>query len=309
MWLPFLSIDPPPGAKPEPDALAASLAGADLIVVENLCSLPLNLEASTLAKDVLAEVSGRVLFHHHDLPWEREHLAHLTEFPPRQPDALHVAINEHAQAAMSERGIDAHLIRNAFDLSPRPGDRDGTRRQFGFAADEIVVLQPTRAIPRKQVAAGIQFAEDLREFVAPRDVHFWLTGPAEDGFGPELERIVSTANVRLAQGRAPNTEDAYAAADCVVFPSTWEGFGNPVVEALVVNLPVVVAHYPVLDELIGLGLRFLSIDDPRSVATRVDNPDPETDAHNRKVLEAHLDLADLPQRIADAFTTVGWDQW
>lgn len=298
-----------PGGRSEPDALAAAIVGADVVVVENLCSLPLNVEASTVAAEVLEEYSGRVLFHHHDLPWEREHMAHLTQFPPKRPGSLHVVINQLAQRALGDRGIASHLIRNAFDLHPAPGDREGTRAQFGFAEEDIVVLQPTRAIPRKQVGSGIQFAEELTSVVAPRPVRFWLTGPAEDGFGPELEQLVETAQVPIVEGRAGRAEDTYAAADCVVFPSNWEGFGNPVVEALVVDLPVVVGHYPVLDELVDLGLRFLPIDDPAAVAARIDATDVAINEHNRRVLEEHFDLRDLPGRISDAFATVGWDQW
>ena len=309
VWLPFLAMDPLPGATPEPDALGAALSGADLVVVENVCSLPLNLEASSIVADGVGEFHGRVLFHHHDLPWERDHLAHLTQFPPRQPGSLHIVINEHAQRALADRGLESHLIRNAFDLSPRPGDRDETREALGFASDDVVVLQPTRAIPRKQVAAGIRFAEQLDEAVAPRRVRFWLTGPAEDGFGPELDRLVRDAHLPITLGRAPKKEDAYAAADCVVFPSSAEGFGNPVIEALAVGLPVVVAHYPVLDELVALGLRFLSIDEPGVVAARIATPDVAIIASNRRCLEEHFDLADLPTRIADVFATVGWDRW
>ena len=45
-WLAFLAIDPVPGSTPDPGALAAAIAGADLVVVENLCSLPLNEQAA-----------------------------------------------------------------------------------------------------------------------------------------------------------------------------------------------------------------------------------------------------------------------
>ena len=64
-----------------------------------------------------------------------------------------------------------------------------------------------------------------------------------------------------------------------------------------------------LDEFVDLGLRFLSIDDPAAVVSRIDDPDAETNAHNRRVLEEHFDLRDLPNRLSDAFATVGWDQW
>ena len=103
--------------------------------------------------------------------------------------------------------------------------------------------------------------------------------------------------------------DAYAAADVVVFPSSWEGFGNPVIEAMIADRPVATADYPVLDELIALGLEVLSIDDPDAVADVLRHPDPEFHARNRECLRAHFDLRDLPRRIAGAFATVGWDHW
>src|SRR5690242_7964678 len=69
--LPFLAIDPPDDTASAPDELAATLAGTDLVVVENLCSLPINPDASALAAAVLDGHEGRVVFHHHDLPWQR----------------------------------------------------------------------------------------------------------------------------------------------------------------------------------------------------------------------------------------------
>ncbi|MBM3671059.1 MAG: glycosyltransferase family 4 protein [Actinobacteria bacterium] len=308
-WLPFLAITPVPGARVEPDALAASIAGADVVVVENLCSLPLNLEASTIAAEVLSAYEGRVVFHHHDLPWERPHLAHLQGFPPQRTNSLHITINRLAAHALEQRGIEAHLVRNAFDLQPPQGDRAGTRASLGFQPDHLVVLQPTRAIPRKEVQRGIAFAQALQAHVGTRSVQFWLTGPAEDGYGPELEELVASAGLPVTEGRAARPEDAYAAADVVVFPSSWEGFGNPVIEATVAGKPVVVAHYPVLDELIDLGLNLLSIDDPGRVAEVVRDPSLRDDDANREFLRKHFDLNDLPARLRDAFAAVGWEEW
>jgi hypothetical protein len=148
VWVPFLAIEPVAGARPEPDVLGAAISGADLVVVENICSLPLNLEATSLAATVLDAHRGRVLFHHHDLPWERPNLAHVKGFPSQRPDSLHITINDIARNELRDRGFDARTIRNAFDLDPPPGNREATREDFRFGPDDVVVLQPTRAIPR-----------------------------------------------------------------------------------------------------------------------------------------------------------------
>lgn len=312
-WLEFLSIDPPAGATPEPDALAATLAGVDLVVVENLCSLPLNQTAAEITAEVLARHGGRVLFHHHDLPWERPALTHLVAFPPRRPNSLHVTINQQASDALSNRGIESVVIRNAFDLDPEPGDRGGTRRAFGFGDDDLVVLQPTRAIPRKEVGVGIDFAESVQTAISAdcvnRLVRFWITGPAEDGFDAELDRLIKSASVPVTVGRAPSPADAYAAADIVVLPSSWEGFGNPVIEAIITGRPLAAARYPVLRELLDLGLTIPDLTDPGAVARLIDEPDPSAEASNRACLRAHLDLDDLPDRIRAALAGIGWDRW
>jgi mannosylglucosylglycerate synthase len=307
--LAFLAIDASPGQQREFDGLRAALVAADLVVVENICSLPLNLSASQAVADVLATHEGRVLFHHHDLPWERPHLAHLADFPPARPGSLHITINDHARDALADRGIGAEVIRNAFELDPVPGDRKHTREALGFSDNDLVVLQPTRAIPRKEVGRGIEYAEHLAELTPERPVRYWLTGAAEDGFGPDLERLLAAAKVPFRHQRVPRAADAYAAADVVVFPSSWEGFGNPVIEATIAGRPVATAHYPVLGEITALGLRVLSIDEPAAAAKALREPDPRTQEANRACLRAHFDLADLPRRISRAFSTVGWDHW
>lgn len=308
-WLPFLAIEPVDGAGPDAEALGAAIAGADLVVVENLCSLPLNVTASMTAAAVLAEHSGRVLFHHHDLPWERPHLDPVPGIPPDRPDSLHITINDAARHALVERGIAAATIRNAFDLDPEPGDRPGTRAAFGFHPDDVVVAQPTRAIPRKEVGRGMAFAAALADVVTPRPVRFWLTGPAEDGYDAELDQLIAAAPVPVTRGRAPRREDVYAASDVIAFPSSTEGFGNPVIEATVAGTPIAVAHYPVLDELLALGLQLFSVDDPAPIARWLAAPDDAVIAQNRAVLVREFHLADLPTRIRAAMAAVGWRDW
>jgi glycosyltransferase involved in cell wall biosynthesis len=307
-WIPSLAIDPAPGANPDPEALAAAISGADLVVVENICSLPLNLEAATMVRDVLVAHRGRVCFHHHDFAWERPHLEHVTGFPPDLPGALHITISDHARRGLADRGIDARTVPNSFTFDAEPGDRATTRRDLGIADDEVVLLPPTRAIPRKNIGGGLSFAGRIAGRLAPRPVRYWITGPAEDGFDREFAALVAAADVPVHIGRAPRSADAYAAADLVVFPSTWEGFGNPVVEAVAARRMVAVSSYPVLDE-IRADLDLLSIDDPDRAAAWLAAPDDRVVERNLTRARDRFSIEHLPRRIAACFSEVGWDRW
>ena len=164
-------------AAPTPGEIDSALEDAELVVVENLCSLPLNPAAARVVADVLR--GRRAVLHHHDLPWQRAQYAGFPP-PPDDPAWVHVTVNELSRTELARVGIAATVIHNAFDIDAPGGDRDLPRGALGLDPADRLVLQPTRAIPRKNVGGAIALAEAL-------DAVFWLLGPAEDGYGPELD--------------------------------------------------------------------------------------------------------------------------
>jgi glycosyltransferase involved in cell wall biosynthesis len=307
--LPAYAIAVPDGCRADPGALTAALDGADVVVAENICSLPLNIDAACAAREALAAHRGRVVFHHHDLPWQRPELAAVPGLPPALPGALHVVVNDRSREELTARGMAARTIRNSFDFDAPAGDRDSTRAAYGFADTDVVVLQPTRAIPRKNVPGGLRFGEALAALVRDRRVVYWLTGPAEDGYGPTLARELEATTLPVAMGRAARAADAYAAADVVAFPSTWEGFGNPVIESVAARRPLAVYGYPVLDEIVTAGLRVFSVEDPGAVAAWLASPDAALLEANRELARRNFSLTDLPSRLDAAFADAGWSSW
>jgi hypothetical protein len=279
--VPGLSIGA--AAPPTPDAVGAALGDVDLVIVENLCSLPLNPAASDVVAGVLR---GRpAVLHHHDLPWQRPHLAHLPG-PPDDPAWVHVTINELSRRELAQRGIVAPRIAYLFDPDPPAGRGDAVRAALGVGPQERLVLQPTRALERKGVPAGVRLAERLGAV-------YWILGPAEDGY--DLEGALAGARTRTLVGRPPGTgvHDWYAAADVIAFPSTWEGFGNPTIESAVHERPLAVGDYPVAEELRAFGFRWHGADD----ASVIDDG-PAVLAHNHEVARTHVALADLPKALA-----------
>jgi glycosyltransferase involved in cell wall biosynthesis len=315
--IPALAIDAPgdrPAHAPVDDAtIAGALRGADLVIVDNLCSLPLNPEAAEAVARVAAAHKGRIVFRHHDLPWQRRHLAHLgADLPPRVRGALHATINLRSRRELEARGFaGAATIHNFFDLDPDPGDRARTREEFGFPGDAFVVLQPSRAIERKNVPGAVRFATQITRMI-DQPVHLWVAGPAEDGYGETLRRIIERAEVPVTLGRAARVADAYAAGDLVVFPSTWEGFGNPVIESIAARRACAAFPYPVLAEILAAGVRCFSTEQPDVVARFLREPDPRRETYfdvNLRRARLSFSLADLPATIEQTFSAHGWTAW
>lgn len=273
--------------------VAGALGNAELVVVENLCSLPFNPAAARLVVEVLR---GRpAIFHHHDLPWQRSRFAARSFRIADDRHWRHVTINDLSRRQLAQRGIEAVVIRNAFDTDAPPGDRDATRQRLGLGEAELLVMQPTRAIARKNIPAALALAESL-------GATYWLLGPAEEGYDEELSALLTSAPIRCIHGPAGTAASAdiahaYAAADVVSFPSTWEGFGNPVVESAVWRRPLAIGTYPVASELAAYGFRWLDAADHAAVRAWLDQPDPAWLDHNHAVARASFSLATLDRAL------------
>jgi len=98
-------------------------------------------------------------------------------------------------------------------------------------------LEPRKNLPTLLDAYGALLDEDP-------DLDLVLVGPT--GWGGSADEVESRVR-RLPSGRAhllgrldsPDLHRAYAGARAFCFPSTWEGFGMPVLEAMAHGVPVV----------------------------------------------------------------------
>jgi glycosyltransferase involved in cell wall biosynthesis len=282
---------------PDKDEIAEVLADCDLVVVENLLTIPMNLPASRVVAEVLR---GRpAILHHHDPAWQRERYAGITELPPDDPAWRHVVINHLTAGEFAERGLVATCIWNGFDVHVPPGDRDRVRASLGVAHDEVLLAHPVRAIARKNIPAALALAEAI-------GATYWLTGPAEEGYGPVLEQLLDHAPCRVLHRPLPHRRDVYAAADAVAFPSTWEGFGNPPIEAAIHRKPVAIGPYPVAREFVALGFRWFDAARPSALRSWLDHPDEGLLDHNEQVARRYLSLEAMTERLATLVRDAGW---
>jgi len=268
---------------PDRDQLHRALADADLVVVENLCSIPLNLPA---ARATAALLRGRpAILHHHDPPWQRARFRHITELPPTDDAWRHVTINRLTREEMAHRGIEATCIHNGFPTDTGHGDRLGVRARLGVSPDALLLAHPARAIPRKDIPTAVHLAEELGGT-------YWLWGPPEDGYDDELAKILRAARCPVVQGTAGEpTIDLYSAAP---------------VEAAIHRLPAAVGPYPVKTELLELGLRWYPSDDAAPLRAALANPDPDELERNRQVALRHLSLDAMSDSIRALLRDARW---
>ncbi|HAF70395.1 TPA: hypothetical protein DCL37_03440 [Candidatus Acetothermia bacterium] len=264
--------------------------GIELVDVENLISLPLNLAAGIALVEIIRKTEIPFICRHHDFYWERDELSRsrlrkfLDEnFPPHDDETIHVVINRRAQRELRLRhGILATRIPNVLDpamVGALDEFNSDFREAFGVPRDAVLFLQPSRIIERKCIEDSVRLAAAVQARLR-RPVWLLVTGPPGNGRedDPYCQRVLGLAEelsvpvvlgwrrifIRRGHGeggKVYSMADAYAHADLVTFPSRIEGFGNPVIEAAANHLPLVVRHYPVLDDMLEKGFRFVLLKD------------------------------------------------
>ncbi|GIG36082.1 glycosyltransferase family 4 protein [Cellulomonas pakistanensis] len=145
-----------------------------------------------------------------------------------------------------------------------PDDVAAFRARFGLP--ERFVLWCGTLEPRKNVGGLLAAFAELA--ARDPDVHLVLVGPPGWGelptrppAGPWESRVVSLGRLSAADLHA-----AYAAASAFCFPSTWEGFGLPVLEAMSVGTPVVTSRGTSMAEVVGAAGVLVDPADPADVA-------------------------------------------
>lgn len=254
--------------------------GCDVVVVVNALSLPLHPRAADVVARSLR--GRRAVLHHLDLPWQRKGMAVPDPWPPTDPSWRHVVINELSREQLAARSVQATVIYNAIDVDEPPGDRI-------VEVDGPLLLHPARAIARKDVPAAIRLAEQLGGT-------YWITGPAEEGF--PLDDVLDAASCPVLHRPVERMADAYASCDAVLFPSRWEGFGQPLLEAAVHRRPIAVAPYPVAEELRRFGFRWFPSVDATPLREFLDDPDHALHDHNAAIVREHFSLDRLRADLA-----------
>ncbi|MBJ7353317.1 MAG: glycosyltransferase family 4 protein [Thermoleophilaceae bacterium] len=132
---------------------------------------------------------------------------------------------------------------------------------------EPYVLTVGTLQPRKNLAAAIEAFELLGSARAEHLVIVGARGWHDDELIQRIERSTASGRIHLL-GRVTDDEliALYRGAECLVFPSRYEGFGFPPLEAMACGTPVISTDNTSLAEAIGDAAEVIDPDDPEQIA-------------------------------------------
>ena len=299
-----------------------------ILVFENVLSIPMHIPLGLAVAQLMAETHLPSIAHHHDFYWERTRFSVSAvndlldmAFPSRDHDLQHVVINQTAQEELAHRkGVSSILIPNVFDFEHPPPPPDDyisdLRRDLDLAPTDIILLQPTRVVPRK----GIEHSIKLVQMLGNPAYKLLVSHEAGDeGFeyrnmlaelarqsGVDL-RFVATRVGEVRQidrdGRKVYTLwDLYREAALVTYPSLYEGFGNALLEAIYFKVPILVNRYAIFGrDIEPKGFRcpvmdgFLTTEIVAEVRRILEDPDHRHAMveHNYEVARRHYGYTEL----------------
>jgi glycosyltransferase involved in cell wall biosynthesis len=154
-------------------------------------------------------------------------------------------------------GVDTH-----FAPGPPPG---AILERHGIEGPYVLVVGTLE--PRKNVEGALVAFERLVEDGAEHLlVIAGARGWREGQLMARLRQSPASARMRLL-GRVDENAlvGLYRGADCLVYPSRYEGFGLPPLEALACGTPVLCGHTTSLPEVVGDAAVLIELDDPEAL--------------------------------------------
>jgi glycosyltransferase involved in cell wall biosynthesis len=136
-------------------------------------------------------------------------------------------------------------------LEQPPRSRPEARARWNLPEGAFVLLHVGSVVPRKNLPVVISTLDGLRRL----GIDAWLLqigGQLTEDHLADVQRRGLTGYVRsVGEATEPELRAAYHASDVLLFPSLYEGFGFPVLEAMASGLPVVTSGAGGLAEVAG----------------------------------------------------------
>lgn len=164
------------------------------------------------------------------------------------------------------------VIYNGVDSAFQPPDEATVRAaRTRYSPDRPYLLMLGTLEPRKNHRLALRALARLKTLGHPHRLVLaggqgWLFDPVQQ----EVARLGLEGDV-LFPGYIPNADlpGLYAAADCVLMPSLYEGFGLPMLEAMACGAPVVASTASSLPEVGGDAALYVSPHDDEALAAAI----------------------------------------
>lgn len=157
----------------------------------------------------------------------------------------------------------------AFKPDPRP--KTGLRAELGLPADARPIILITGRQFYKNHETSIRVLSRLIGKGHPEAVLACLSGP-----GPQAEEVarqlgLESRLIRLGGLSETQVVSLYNAVDCLLFPSIYEGFGWPPLEAMACGVPVACSNAASIPEVVGSAAMISEPMDVDALANAVDS--------------------------------------
>lgn len=276
------------------------LKDTQVLIAHNVCSLHKNLPLTAALKRVSDNNrSLRLILWHHDLAWSTpRYQSELHEGYPWEllrsnwTGVTQVVISELRRQELADlTGIpeeDILVIPNGINFQRFLKLETQSLQIFDqlnlYSAAPLLLL-PVRITPRKNIELALRVLAALRSKFA--DAVLVVTGPlgphnpANVEYFNSLRRIRSELKLEgAAHFLAEQSEDFlpdeviadfYRIADALLFPSSEEGFGIPILEAGLSGIPVFCSNIPALRELGRDDVSYFSLtSEPAEIAAMIE---------------------------------------
>ena len=193
-------------------------------------------------------------------------LAYLKRMVPRSAEAARLVLtpSEFTRRTVIERlNIDPSIVIVVpHGISPREPETpaDGVREIYGLP--ERFFLYPAITYPHKNHLVLLEAFARLRRLKPETMLVFTgAKGSMETRIASEIHKLGIDASVkRLGYVPANHLDAMYRQAVAMCFPSRFEGFGAPVLEAMARGCPVIAANATALPEVVGNAGQLVSPD-------------------------------------------------
>lgn len=263
-------------------ALEKELREVDLLIAHNVVTLHKNLALTLALHQLVTQGCVKLIAWCHDFAWDEpvyaddvhegapwdlmkrewENTKYVVVSESRRRELARLLEFDASEIAVVPPGLDAAEFFQVSETTAR------WLRELKLLDGAPLLLLPARVTRRKNIELAIDIVNAMRDKgYAPKLLVMGPLGPHNPANRAYLEELKTRANDNIlflqeyGNVNDATRRDLYALADALVFPSAREGFGIPILEAGLAQLPIFCADIPPFRETAGDLANYFALDE------------------------------------------------